>query len=80
MLAEKQYWFKSLEKGGWSWGLPLLWQGWAVWVIFGLVCFTNILIIKPLDEIWYWVTFSVSVFVVILLHFIKGEPAKHRNS
>jgi hypothetical protein len=77
-LADKQYWFKSLDKGGWSWGLPLVWQGWAVWIIFGLVCLANMFIVKPLDETWYWGVFGGSVFIVVLLHFLKGEPPKSR--
>lgn len=77
-MSKNQYWFKSLNKGGWSWGLPLVWQGWAVWIIFGLVCLTNLFIVKPLGETWYWAVFGISIFLVILVHFIKGEPPKNR--
>ncbi|NMP30594.1 hypothetical protein HII17_03380 [Thalassotalea sp. M1531] len=77
-MEEKVYWFKSLNKGSWSWGLPLVWQGWVAWLLFGIVNFVSLIYVEPLNEIWHWIVFGTSIFLIILVHFIKGEPPKNR--
>jgi hypothetical protein len=36
MTDRPSYWFPA-KRYGWGWGLPRVWQGWAVMVVFGML-------------------------------------------
>ena len=73
--TEKRYWFRAI-KTGWSWGLPLVWQGWVAWLIFGIVMYFNLVYVHDINETLYWVVLAFSAIGMLVLHIFKGEPPR----
>ena len=71
--GKKTYWFKA-GKHKYSWGMPLVWQGWLTLVL--LICgfSINIKFILPIS---LFIFFAFSAFMAIAMFIVclvKGEP------
>jgi len=71
--GKKTYWFKA-GKHKYSWGLPLVWQGWITLVLLIFGIYISIKFILPIS-LFIFVAFSafiaIAMFIVCL---VKGEP------
>jgi hypothetical protein len=61
MSSANEYWFPS-KTYGWGWGLPLTWQGWIVYVAFGMLLAGAQFIFPP--TISPWVFFACVITLV----------------
>ncbi|MGC3970042.1 MAG: hypothetical protein QM775_22765 [Pirellulales bacterium] len=76
-LAKPRYWFPA-KTYGWGWGLPTVWQGWAVmltWlaVMIGVAPW---LVVRSLPA--FFVFDAVMVVGLIAICYVKGEPPRWR--
>jgi hypothetical protein len=74
--GHSEYWFPA-KRFGWGWGPPLVWQGWAVLCLWGLVLAAGILRLhaRPLPTLGLVVVMSA---VLVLICYAKGEPPAWR--
>lgn len=75
---QRHYWFRA-KRYGWGWGLPLVWQGWAVLGIYLLLVAVGAAVLLP----WYGpeVFFPFIVVMMALLVgtcWVTGEPPHWR--
>lgn len=69
------YWFAARSSGyGWGWGLPLTWQGWAVFVGFFVLLVAGSVLVMPYGTGIYVAYVFVLVALLILICAKKGEP------
>ena len=72
--SPKQYWFPA-KRYGWGWGLPTVWQGWAVLIGY-MVVVTLIALLSPpavnTDRFWGLVFLATVALGVVVWR--KGEP------
>jgi len=75
---EREYWFPA-KRYGWGWGLPRVWQGWAVLSVFGSLLGFGLVVLAPAGHsIEFFVYVSVLVAVLIGICYAKGEPPRWR--
>ena len=77
---EKQvtYWFPA-KTYGWGWGLPSVWQGWAVLAVSAMLFVLGLVVIDPHTQPMLFVTYiSVISIVLIAICMAKGEPPSWR--
>jgi hypothetical protein len=80
-MENKRYWFPVRPaRNGWGWGLPLVWQGWAVLILFFVLLFSGMSILafyRPALMIVYALALA-GLFLAIV--FWKGEPQSMRDN
>lgn len=70
-----KYWFPAKPPGhGWGWGLPLTWQGWAVFVGFWVLLVAGAVLILPDHPDLYIAYAFVLAALLIFICAKKGEP------
>jgi len=79
MSEESTFWFPA-KRYGWGWGLPVRWQGWAVFATYFVLLFAGIDYFKSQREVpgllAYLILLTVALVAIVAL---KGErPAKWR--
>ncbi len=66
---EKKYWFPA-KKHGWGWGLPSVWQGWLVLIIYlGLIALSAYIYPPKVEAgpfVFLVIVFSVGFFGSLL--------------
>jgi hypothetical protein len=75
---EIRYWFPA-KTYGWGWGLPSVWQGWVIILLYiGLIAL-SVYIFPPEEQLGLFI-FSDIILTVLLIVvcWIKGEPPKWR--
>ena len=45
MNAKPGFWF-PVKRYGWGWGLPVRWQGWAVFVLYATLLYAGFYVFK----------------------------------
>ena len=71
----KPYWFPVRPASrGWGWGLPLVWQGWAVYAVFFAALSGGLVLLAPYGQLVTiaWGCIVAAFFVAVVAW--KGEP------
>jgi hypothetical protein len=80
MMNEKRYWFPVRPaRNGWGWGLPQVWQGWAVLAAFFVLLVASAILLAPYGQM---ISIAVQLILAALLFAIvwwKGEPQSMRD-
>jgi lipoprotein signal peptidase len=76
---DKAYWFPA-KKYGWGWGPPSTWQGWVVMLVWGVVLFGGLFLLRrnpyrPASNLAFVVLMGG---VLALICYWKGEPPRWR--
>jgi hypothetical protein len=80
-VDNKPYWFPVRPaRNGWGWGPPLVWQGWAVLVVFFVSLVAGMIILAPLGELVLIVYGSVLGALLLAVASWKGEPQRMRDN
>jgi hypothetical protein len=74
-----RYWFAA-KRYGWGWGLPLTWEGWAVYALW----FAAFLIVIPflgfrVHRLEHVAVVVGMVAILIGICYWKGEPPRWRR-
>ncbi len=78
MQPERQYWFPA-KRHGWGWGLPTMWQGWLVLVIFFLLVIVGALAILPgYGHGIFFAYIALLVGLLMVVCWLSGEPPRWR--
>jgi hypothetical protein len=77
MKRSRQYWFRA-KKYGWGWGLPLVWQGWAVAIVWLAMMVVGAIRLLPMHPIAFLFFTPIMGGVITLICYITGEPPKWR--
>lgn len=79
-MDKKRYWFPVRPaSNGWGWGLPLVWEGWAVLVGFFVLLIGGMIVLAPygqLATIGYALALGGCLLAVA---FWKGESQGRRH-
>jgi hypothetical protein len=76
----KQYWFPVRPASrGWGWGLPLVWQGWAVYAVFFAALVGGLALLAPYGQLVTiaWGCIVGALFLATVAW--KGEPQHLRG-
>jgi uncharacterized membrane protein len=74
----KRYWFYA-KRYGYGWGLPATWEGWVVFVGYLAGVFGGLAVFPPDKAMGsYAVCLTVLTVVLMIVCFVKGEPARWR--
>ncbi|MBV8820792.1 MAG: hypothetical protein JO022_20695 [Acidobacteriaceae bacterium] len=77
-MAEVRYWFPA-KRYGWGWGLPITWEGWAVFAAFiGLVIAGAIIVPPGRSTAGFIAYVLVLVALFASVCWWKGEPPRWR--
>lgn len=78
MPADTHFWFPA-KRYGWGWGLPVKWQGWAVFVAYVvLVAASCCWFPAHLYALQLITSVATLTFVLLLICWAKGEPPRWR--
>jgi hypothetical protein len=72
-----KYWFRA-KQYGWGWGLPLTWQGWAVFVGWFAVFIPATVHFLPGRPAAFMVFTLLMGLLLVAICYIKGEPPRWR--
>lgn len=74
----KHYWFPA-KRYGWGWGLPTIWQGWAVLLVYASIIALLLWQVPPRVHLFLFIALVVAASVLlVLVGCIKGEPPSWR--
>ena len=77
MSANDKYWFPA-KTYGWGWGLPSMWQGRVVLVVFVLLLVGGGFFLFPHDADTF-ITYSILMSALLVaVCWLKGEPPHWR--
>jgi hypothetical protein len=77
-LNKKRIWFPA-KKYGWGWGLPNVWQGWLVILVYILLVLTACIYLLNSAYFGLWIlAISVLTLTLIIICFFKGEKPRWR--
>ena len=72
-----RYWFPA-KRYGWGWGLPITWQGWAIFVAFLVLVAVGAAVI-PKHSLAGLIAYAVVLSVLFAgVCWWKGEPPRWR--
>lgn len=74
----RTYWFRA-KRYGWGWGLPLTWQGWAVFGGCLAVFIRATPYFIPRRPVAYLVFTLLMGLLLVTICYIKGEPPRWRG-
>ncbi len=78
MSNEQRYWFPS-KRYGWGWGLPTVWQGWVVMVIFFALVLVGAGALLPSHGAAVFVAYAALLCVgLVAVCWVTGEPPTWR--
>jgi hypothetical protein len=75
----KSYWFPA-KRYGWGWGLPSVWQGWVVLLMYVAALAAANLFLSPVGNapaFYAWLVIATAA--LLLVCFLKGEPPRWRS-
>jgi hypothetical protein len=72
-----RYWFRA-KRYGLGWGLPLEWQGWAIFVSWILIFPLGIRFLTPGNRSMRWGFIVAMVIFLLVICYWKGEPTGRR--
>ena len=68
------YWFPA-KRYGWGWGIPTVWQGWVVLIVFFCLLIAGALWLLPsLGQVAFVLYTALLCAVLIAVCWVKGEP------
>jgi hypothetical protein len=74
----RTFWFPA-KRYGWGWGLPSVWQGWAVLITYFALVLGGIPFIQvPRGSVLYVAYVSILTVALIAVCWLKGEPPRWR--
>ena len=77
-IKPTNYWFPA-KRYGWGWGMPSVWQGWAVLIAFGVLLAIGAIILPPKPDALRFVLYTSGLSVVLVgICYLKGEPPSWR--
>ena len=75
---EKQYWFPA-KRYGWGWGLPTVWQGWGVFVIYFVLILAGAVAVLPNYGAPRFVAYAGALtLLLVAICWVKGERPEWR--
>jgi hypothetical protein len=79
-MDKRRYWFPvKPARNGWGWGLPVAWQGWAVFLGYFLVLIGGITALARFGVLVI-IGYSLALGALLLgIFFWKGEPQSMRD-
>lgn len=72
-----EIWFPA-KRYGWGWGLPVVWQGWAVLLTYFLLLFVGIHEFKNVPHTFAVIYVLMLTTILIFICWYKGESPKWR--
>ena len=73
-----RYWFRA-KRYGWGWGLPLTWEGWAVYAVwFGVFLSVFSSLRGPQHRTEHILFVAAMIAALLIICYWKGEPASWR--
>jgi hypothetical protein len=76
--SDVQYWFPA-KRYGWGWGLPITWQGWAVFIGFLILVLAGIAFLPPRQSPGEFIAYVVMLCALLTgVCWWKGEPPRWR--
>jgi len=73
-----QFWFPA-KRYGWGWGVPTVWQGWAVLAAFFVLLAVAAAIFLPAQRHGAFVACTALLSILLVaICWAKGEPPKWR--
>ena len=79
MDERSPYWFPS-KRYGWGWGVPTVWQGWAVLIVFFCLVAAGALWLLPSRGQLAFVGYTVLLcLALVAVCWFKGEPPRWRG-
>lgn len=77
-FAMPRYWFRA-KRTGWGWGLPLVWEGWLVLLLFVALLAAGAFLFSPAHALASYVIYAlILAAIVLVICVLKGEPQGHR--
>jgi len=78
-VENKRYWFPVRPaRDGWGWGLPLVWQGWMVYLIFFVLLVGGSIALEKYGVLALIANgFFAGGFMLVMAYW-KGEPQSMR--
>ena len=74
MRPAKTYWFPA-KRYGWGWGLPTVWQGWAVMAVFAVAVLAGAVVLLPSHGQAAFVAYcALLCALLVAVCWVKGEP------
>jgi hypothetical protein len=75
---DKAYWFPA-KRHGWGWGIPGVWQGWAVLAAFFVFLLAGAAWVIPSLGALVFVGYAIGLCAVLMaICWLKGEPPRWR--
>lgn len=79
-MADQRYWFPAKAPGnGWGWGLPQVWQGWAVLAAFLVLLMAGVVALMPYGQLVVTLYSCMLGALLIGIACWKGEPQATRR-
>jgi hypothetical protein len=79
MEKSPKYWFPA-KRFGWGWGLPSVWQGWAVLIVYLTLMLAGLALVNPaVNANGYTVYAAVVTALFLLVVWRTGEPPRWRS-
>ena len=77
-IMVRAYWFRA-KRYGWGWGLPLTWQGWAVFIAFICLVVAGAWLFPPHRATMAFVAYMVALSIILVtVCWMTGEPPRWR--
>ena len=74
----RRFWFPA-KRYGWGWGVPTIWQGWAVLAAFVMLLVVGAVTFLPSQRHGAFVAYSALLsLLLVAVCWVKGEPPKWR--
>ena len=79
-MNEKRYWFPvKPARNGWGWGLPRVWQGWAVLAVFAALLTGGLTALTPYGPMILALYGTALGILLVGVACWKGEPQFARD-
>jgi len=77
-MGKRSYWFPA-KRWGWGWGFPSSWQGWATFALYFGALWLSAYVFPPGERTaWFILTTVLITAALLIVSWIRGEPAKWR--
>jgi hypothetical protein len=74
----KRYWFPT-RSYGWGWGLPVVWQGWVVFLSYAALIALVFWRVPPGEEpLKHAICVTVLTIALVVVCWLKGAPPRWR--